>query len=101
MAQPTPEQLEQVREVVGESSRDVVRAALAALDDAAWARTLLDLAEWESVRSEHARLSGGREGLDVDPARQRQAIRERVRVRLGLPVRACAASTWVPVQLEL
>jgi hypothetical protein len=44
-----------------------------------------DVDAWDALGDTTERLSGGRSGVDVDAGRDREHVRRRVRVRLGLP----------------
>jgi hypothetical protein len=56
-----------------------------------------DIAIWATIRDSHVRIKGGSDGLDFDNARKRDAIRERVRKALGLPLYSAEVSggSWV------
>lgn len=45
-----------------------------------------DIVMWNLIRDSHVRVKGGRDGIDFDNARKREAIRERVRKALDLPL---------------
>lgn len=45
---------------------------------------IADLATWATIRDSHVRLKGGREAIDFDNERKREAIRRRIRKALGL-----------------
>lgn len=45
-----------------------------------------DLATWATIRDSHVKLEGGRDGVDFDNERKREAIRKRIRKALGLPL---------------
>lgn len=45
---------------------------------------IADLATWSTIRDSHVRLKGGRDGVDFDNERKREAIRRRIRKGLGL-----------------
>lgn len=45
-----------------------------------------DLVTWALIRDSHVKLSGGKDGIDFDNARKREAIRQRIRKMLGLPL---------------
>lgn len=45
-----------------------------------------DVVTWNTIRNSHVRLKGGSDGLDFDNARKREAIRQRTRKTLGLPL---------------
>lgn len=49
------------------------------------AAIIADLAVWATVRDKHLRVSGGRDGVDLDYGRDRGALRRRNRERLGMP----------------
>ena len=49
---------------------------------------IADLATWATIRDSHVRLAGGRDGVDFDNERKREAIRRRIRKALGLPLLA-------------
>lgn len=44
-----------------------------------------DIVLWNTLKDKHLRVSGGRDGVDLDSERSRKAIRMRNRLRLGLP----------------
>lgn len=80
----TEAQIESVREIAGESSYSYVETLCAALNASQETAMVVDLTAWDAVRSEHLKISGGKEGVDLDFERDRDAIRQRVRLRLGL-----------------
>lgn len=45
-----------------------------------------DVILWNTIRNSHIRVKGGSDGVDFDNARKRQAIRDRIRKALGLPL---------------
>lgn len=47
---------------------------------------IADLATWATIRDSHVKLEGGRDGVDFDNERKREAIRKRIRKALGLPL---------------
>lgn len=47
---------------------------------------IADLATWATIRDSHVRLEGGRDAVDFDNERKREAIRKRIRKALGLPL---------------
>jgi hypothetical protein len=47
---------------------------------------IADLATWATIRDSHVKLKGGRDAIDFDNERKRQAIRGRIRLELGLPL---------------
>lgn len=49
-----------------------------------------DLDTWAPIRDSHVRLNGGADGVDFDNERKRAAIRGRIRLALGLPLRPSA-----------
>lgn len=51
---------------------------------------IADLATWALIRDSHVKLEGGRDGVDFDNERKREAIRRRIRIALGLPAIASA-----------
>lgn len=51
---------------------------------------IADLATWATIRDSHVKLKGGRDGIDFDNERKREAIRKRIRRALGLPAIASA-----------
>lgn len=51
---------------------------------------IADLATWATIRDSHVKLQGGRDGIDFDNERKREAIRRRIRRALGLPLVASA-----------
>lgn len=81
------EQLEIVREIVGYLPLEEIAAKCALLDSVGEQRMSDDVSEWEDKRQKfdkRIKLSGGLKGVDLDPERQRSAIRRRVLDRLGL-----------------
>jgi predicted protein tyrosine phosphatase len=47
-----------------------------------------DLATWATIRDSHVKVKGGRDGVDFDNERKRQAIRRRIRKALGLALKS-------------
>ena len=43
-----------------------------------------DIVTWATIRDKHLRVKGGKDGIDLDNERKREAIRQRVRKQLGL-----------------
>lgn len=76
--------METVREIVGYLSLEEIAAKCAALSQVAEDATAADVSKWESGRDKFVKLSGGSKGIDIDPDRERGAIRRRVLDRLGL-----------------
>lgn len=81
----TEAQVETVREITGERSFTAVSGLCAALNASQEAATVLDIAEWQAVKSKYLKITGGKSGVDLDFDRNREAIRDRVRTRLDLP----------------
>ncbi len=54
------------------------------------ASIIADLTTWASIRDSHVKVKGGRDGIDFDNERKREAIRRRIRIALGLPMIASA-----------
>lgn len=81
----TPAQKATLAEIARESY-EVVDAQAASLNSAVEALLAADVTRWDALRSKHLRVKGGREGVDLDPDREREVIRRRVRKSLGLPM---------------
>lgn len=77
-------QIEMVREIVDDLSFTTVSTFVADLNAAQKLALLADVDLWERVKSDHLIISGSKEGLDINAERDREAIRRRVRLRLGL-----------------
>lgn len=45
---------------------------------------IADLVTWALIRDSHVKLNGGKDGIDFDNARKREAIRQRIRKALSL-----------------
>lgn len=45
---------------------------------------IADLTTWATIRDSHVKLAGGKDGVDFDNERKREAIRKRIRKALGL-----------------
>lgn len=45
-----------------------------------------DLDTWEVIRDSHVKVQGGADGVNFDNERKREAIRQRIRKMLGLPL---------------
>src|SRR5215204_3718925 len=88
--EPTPEEIEAVREIAllysYEQTEQLINGqpeiADSGLNDAQWAATLADVAEWAKVKNKHTRIDG--DGVKIDKDRNRLDITNRVRLRLGL-----------------
>lgn len=78
-------QLVTVAEITQETYGDVETLA-DGLNDAQVSAIQNDLFTWEDVRDSHVILKGGSDGVDFDNERKREAIRQRVRKALGLPL---------------
>lgn len=44
------------------------------------------LVVWATIRDSHIRIKGGKDGIDFDNERKREAIRQAIRKTLGLPL---------------
>lgn len=42
-----------------------------------------DVVTWNLIRDKHLRVKGGKDGIDLDNEREREAIRQRVRKQFG------------------
>lgn len=80
----TPEQIETVREIIALGSYSATQTLLSALNAAQEAATIADIAEWDPVKNKFSKLAGGRLGFYSDKEPKRLALRNRVRIRLGL-----------------
>lgn len=78
----TPEQIERVREIIGYTSYDATAALCSRLNAVQETETIADIAEWAKVRNKFTLIKG--DGVDIDKARNRLGIINRVRTRLGL-----------------
>jgi hypothetical protein len=82
---PTPAEVVTLMELMGENNYGMVlglvNASTEEVSSAKWAATLLDIPKWEAVRDKTTKVTGK---VDVDKARTRAEIRERVRLRYGL-----------------
>lgn len=79
---PTAEQIEAVREIALLYSYAQTETLVEALNDASWAATIADIAEWARVKNKHARIKG--DGVEINKDDNRLDITNRVRRRLGL-----------------
>lgn len=79
-----PEQIEDLREILGIGSYDQAEALAANLKPVQVTATTADIALWKKVRDKHTRLEGGKAGVFIDKGDNRLAIRNRVRLRCGL-----------------
>lgn len=82
---------ERVREIVliaggsGSLPASDLNDRINALSAAQNKATRADIAAWDAVFDGTVKKKGGDSGIDFDPVRDREAIRQRVRLRLGLP----------------
>src|SRR5687767_14873212 len=76
--------IENIREMVGGLSYASVESLCSELNTAQEAAMLDDVDEWERIKNKGLRISGGTDGVDLDFGRNRRALRDRVRQRLGL-----------------
>lgn len=56
-----------------------------------------DIELWTASRGKDLRLSGGRDGVDIDPERSRRMIRDRTRQRLGIAGMSAGGLFTIPV----
>lgn len=79
---PTPEEIESVREIARLSSYADSESRISSLNDAQWAATRADITEWAKVKNKHTIIDGS--GVKIDKDRNRLDITNRVRQRFGL-----------------
>lgn len=80
-------QLVLLAEVVRESY-DTVEELASDLNESQEALASEDLSTWEDIRDAHTIIKGGKDGVDVNNERKRQAIYYRLRNMLGLSSRS-------------
>lgn len=80
----TAEQKATLAEIARESYL-IVDTQASGLNAATETLLAADVARWDTLRSKHLKIQGGRDGVDLDPDREREVIRRRVRKNLGLP----------------
>lgn len=93
----TNAQLVTVAEITRELFGTVEGLAVDLNDDQEDAITV-DLATWATIRDSHVRLLGGKDGIDLDNERKREAIRQRIRKMLGLPL---VSLEWLNLQPDV
>lgn len=81
----TPDEKVTLAEIARETYSTVDTAA-ASLISAQETQLRLDITRWATVRGKHLKVQGGRDGIDLSPEREREEIRRRVRIHLGLPM---------------
>lgn len=81
----TEEEIENVREVAGESDYDYISDLIDALNDSQTERALELVEAWAEIPLGNTALSGGRDGVRVSDEVDRSDIRRRMRLLLGLP----------------
>jgi hypothetical protein len=91
-------QIEQVREVIDYTSLTATTVLCASLTAEQETATVTDLDLWDTVKDDNTRIEKGLLGANIDPEVQRLQIRNRVRVRLGLP-RITAETLSAPVEI--
>ena len=74
---------ERIREITGESLATLT-PLLAGLNSSQNKAMRADIDVWDEIGDTTEKLSGGRSGVDVDSERDRELVRRRVRLRLGL-----------------
>ena len=83
---PTNEDIDFVREVVGEVSFQFVAGLIDNLNDAQWGRALDLVTAWNNYAPGGLMsLEGGREGVRFVDAENLEDVRRRLRLLLGLP----------------
>jgi hypothetical protein len=93
----TNEQLVTVAEITRELFSTVENLAvdlLTAQEDS----IIADLATWATIRDSHVKLLGGKDGIDLDNERKREAIRQRIRKMLGLSL---ISEEWLNLQPDV
>ena len=104
MADATDEEVNDVREVTGETSRATIATLIDNLNDAEWERALELVTAWrEFAPGDLMALEGGRDAVHLSDQEGLDDIRRRMRLLLGLPefrdasITGGAATTSVPV----
>ncbi len=83
---PTDEDVKDVREVTGETSRSFISSLIDNLNDAEWGRALDFVSAWREIEpGDLLSLEGGREGVKLSDQEGLDDIRRRMRLLLGLP----------------
>lgn len=95
----TPEQIERVREIIGYRSYSATETLLASLNAVQETNTVDDIDEWEINRDKYTSIKNGLLGANKDPAERRLAIRNRVRLRLGLNALTDESEIANPVEI--
>lgn len=100
----TDEDIDNVREVAGETSFTFIATLIDNLNDAQWSRALDFITAWlDFAPGSVLALEGGREGVKDSDQEALEDIRKRMRLLLGLPelrstdITGGPATTSVPV----
>jgi hypothetical protein len=80
----TEPQIESVREIADEPSYSYVASLCDSLNASQELAMADDIDAWDTVKAKFLKISGSKDGVDLDFDRDREAIRRRVRLRLGL-----------------
>lgn len=81
----SPLQIERVREIIGYRSYSAVATLMLGLNTVQETETISDIADWELIRKKNTRITRvDTIYLDIDKDRDRLAIINRIRLRLGL-----------------
>lgn len=104
MATATDEEVNDVREVTGETSRALIATLIENLNDAEWNRALDLVTAWqEFTPGDLMALEGGRDAVHLSDQEGLDDVRRRMRLLLGLPefrdasITGQATTTSVPV----
>jgi hypothetical protein len=81
----TATQLVTVAEIVRENYDTVLSLVLPLVTEQETS-IITDVTLWGTIRNSHVKLQGGGQGLDFDNERKREAIRQRIRKMLRLPL---------------
>jgi len=90
-------ELETIREIVGSETYSTVESLCSELNDAAKSAMQDDVDIWDGVKNKHLKMTGGTDGIDLDPGRSRKAIQRRVRQRLSLSFTRGGGLFHIPV----
>ena len=94
---PTDEDINDVREAAGETSRTFISGLIDNLNDAEWGRALDLITAWREITpGDLLSLEGGRDGINLSDQEGLDDIRRRMRLLLGLPEFRDASVTGQP-----
>lgn len=95
----TDSELAYVHEIVGLTDYELedVEELVEPLTEAQLNLLQADVVEWQALRPKGLKLDGGRDGISIDPDRDRRRVRRRVLSKLGISAGGTGGIRVIPV----